>query len=146
MNTGRIRVLKEAPEQNGPVVYWMSRDQRVNDNWALLYAQDLALERKIPLIVVFCLVKTFLGATKNHYSFMLNGLLDVEYLLRKKNIRFEILCGAPGKEIPRYLKKNNIRILVSDFDPLKIKRKWKEEVIQKCTLPFYEVDTHNIVP
>ena len=146
MNTGRIRVLKEAQEETGPVLYWMSRDQRVNDNWALIYAQSLALDRKVPLIVVFCLVKKFLGATKRHYSFMLNGLADVEFFLDKKNIRFEILCGVPGKEIPRYLKRNKIGILVSDFDPLKIKKKWKEEVLQKCTIPFYEVDTHNIVP
>ena len=25
---------------NGPVLYWMSRDQRVQDNFALLYAQE----------------------------------------------------------------------------------------------------------
>ena len=29
-----------------PVVYWMSRDQRAQDNWALLYAQQQALASK----------------------------------------------------------------------------------------------------
>ncbi len=28
------------------VAYWMSRDQRVQDNWALLYAQKIALENR----------------------------------------------------------------------------------------------------
>ena len=26
---------------NGPVIYWMSRDQRVKANWALIYASEL---------------------------------------------------------------------------------------------------------
>ena len=81
MNTGRIRVLKEGQDRKGPVVYWMSRDQRVNDNWALLYAQTLAIERKAPLLVVFCLTKEFLNATERHYLFMLKGLQDVDRLL-----------------------------------------------------------------
>ncbi len=33
----------------GPVCYWMSRDQRVNDNWALLFAQETALNARAPL-------------------------------------------------------------------------------------------------
>ena len=39
------------------VLYWMDRDQRCADNWALLYAQDLAdrLGSDIPLRVAFCL-------------------------------------------------------------------------------------------
>ena len=39
----RVRVLHEPKGKEGRnatgVVYWMSRDQRANDNWALLYAQ-----------------------------------------------------------------------------------------------------------
>lgn len=42
------------------VAYWMSRDQRVQDNWSLIYAQKLALEHKVPLFVVFCLLPKFL--------------------------------------------------------------------------------------
>ncbi|MBP1668958.1 MAG: Deoxyribodipyrimidine photolyase, type, partial [Bacteroidetes bacterium] len=34
----RIRKLKDGNPGKGPVVYWMSRDQRVNDNWALSFA------------------------------------------------------------------------------------------------------------
>jgi len=146
MNTGRIKVLKEGQEKKGPVVYWMSRDQRVNDNWALIYAQARAIERKTPLIVVFCLAKEFLGATKRHYVFMLKGLQEVANLLAKKHICFHLLTGAPGNELSRFIRKNKASLLVSDFDPLKIKRKWKEEVLNKSEVTFHEVDTHNIVP
>ena len=146
MNTGRIRFLKEGQNITGPVVYWMSRDQRVNDNWALLYAQNLAIARKASLLVVFCLTKGFLDATDRHYLFMLKGLRDVDSLLANKNICFYLLTGSPGNELPRYIRKNKASILVSDFDPLKIKQKWKKEVLAKSNVTFHEVDTHNIIP
>lgn len=72
MNQQRLRILKNATHNtNGPIVYWMSRDQRAHDNWALLYAQQLALERHQQLLVVFCLVPIFLEATIRQYGFML---------------------------------------------------------------------------
>jgi hypothetical protein len=37
----------------------MSRDQRAEDNWALLYAQEKMLACRQPLIVVFNLVPFF---------------------------------------------------------------------------------------
>ena len=62
----------------------MSRDQRAKDNWALLFAQELALKQKTPLAVVFCLVPEFLGATTRQYRFMLKGLQEVEQNLGQK--------------------------------------------------------------
>jgi deoxyribodipyrimidine photo-lyase len=51
INEKRIRLLKKGNETNGPVICWMSRDQRINDNWALLFAQNLALQKKRKLSV-----------------------------------------------------------------------------------------------
>ena len=65
------------------VVYWMSRDQRAEDNWALLHAQHLAEQKGYGLAVVFCLVPKFLGATLRQYGFMLKGLREVEAKLGK---------------------------------------------------------------
>jgi len=61
----------------GPVVYWMGRDQRASDNWALLHAKELAEKNDSSLAVVFCLVPRFLGATSRQYRFMLQGLKEV---------------------------------------------------------------------
>jgi deoxyribodipyrimidine photo-lyase len=146
MNEARIRPLEKRYGENGPVVYWMSRDQRVNDNWALIYAQQLAIEKKQPLAVVFNLVPDFLEATIRQYGFMLQGLQEVEKNLNEKNISFFFLEGTPEITIPKFLKKLNAGLVVTDFDPLKIKRSWKNEVIKKIDLPIYEVDAHNIVP
>lgn len=142
----RARILKEGAFARGPVVYWMSRDQRVNDNWALLFAQDIALRNKRPLVVVFCLVPEFLHATIRQYGFMLEGLQELESTLDKKNIRFILEAGAPGDVIPRFINKTEAACLISDFDPLRIKKTWKEKVTKVISVPFYEVDAHNIVP
>jgi deoxyribodipyrimidine photo-lyase len=142
----RVRRLKTGPERRGPVVYWMSRDQRVRDNWALLFAQALALEKKSPLAVVFNLAPAFLEATVRHYGFMLRGLAEAERALADLSIPFVLLRGEPAGTIPVFLKQIDAAALVTDFDPLRVKRRWKREVGERITLPFYGVDAHNIVP
>jgi len=146
INSKRTRLLQKGNETSGPVVYWMSRDQRVHDNWALLFSQQLARENKKPLAVIFNLVPNFLEATIRQYGFMLKGLMEIESELTKYNLPFFLLSGKPEEEIPKFLKKIKASILVSDFDPLKIKRIWKRDVAKQISIPFYEVDARNIVP
>ena len=146
INEKRIRRLQTGSETSGPVVYWMSRDQRVHDNWALLFAQKIAAEKKLPLAVVFNLVPDFLEATIRQYGFMLKGLKELEHELALFNIPFFLTTGKPEEEIPKFIKQFNVSILVTDFDPLRIKRIWKRDVAKKILIPFYEVDAHNIVP
>ena len=146
VNERRIRLLRDGPEHEGPVLYWMSRDQRLQDNWALLFAQELALERKKPLAVLFCLVPQFLNATMRQYDFMLQGLHELEKGLMNANIPFILKTGEPEKEIPRFVAEHEIGVLVADFDPLRVKKGWKHVVADKLKITFYEVDAHNIIP
>lgn len=146
MNFKRVRLLQPGDLKKGPVVYWMSRDQRTRDNWALLFAQKQAVTQQVPLVVVFCLVPQFLGATWRQYAFMLRGLAEVEQDLRTHHIPFRLLRGAPEVELPKFLKQAGAGSLVTDFDPLRLKRQWKAAVAKQLDLPFYEVDAHNIVP
>lgn len=146
MNPERIRLLQNGVEAKGPVIYWMSRDQRAHDNWALIYAQQLAVEKKSPLVVIFNLVPDFLEATIRQYGFMLEGLQQIEVELNKFNIPFILLTGKPEVSIPEFIKKHNASFLISEFDPLKTKRIWKKEIAKKIEIPFFEVDAHNVVP
>jgi len=143
----RVRILNnEATAGKGPVAYWMSRDQRVQDNWALIYAQELAFMQKVPLVVIFCLVPIFLEAADRNYAFMLAGLRETSRRLEGLAIPFFLLSGEPATIIPQFIEKYHISSLVTDFDPLRIKKQWKEAVSRKMEIPFYEVDEHNIVP
>ncbi len=139
----RERKLNEYEIKGGKCLYWMSREQRVNDNHALLYANKIA---KKELYVAFCITESFLEANLRHYEFMIDGLKEVEKNLSKLNIPFYLLSGNPYEEIAKFIEENNISAVVGDFDPLKIKRKWKEELIKRIEIPFIEVDAHNIVP
>lgn len=142
----RAQILNEGRHARGPVVYWMSRDQRVADNWALLFAQDVARKDHAPLAVIFSLSPRFPGATIRQYNFMLHGLEEVEGTLDQLNIRFFLLAGPPDKEIPAFVRKHQVGTVVTDFSPLRIHREWKNRVSGKLGVPFYEVDAHNIVP
>jgi len=146
VNPRRIRLLQDGKKLPGPVIYWMSRDQRVHDNWALLFAQKLALGNNSELAVVFNLVPDFLEATIRQYGFMLKGLQQVEKELNKFNIPFYLLQGKPDKTISKFISGKNISIIISDFDPLRVKILWKRDLAKKINIPFYEVDAHNIVP
>ena len=75
IDPARMHVLRAGARGDGPVVYWMSRDQRAEGNWALLYAQEEAIRTAMPLGVVFCLVPAFLSAAARHYAFMLRGII-----------------------------------------------------------------------
>jgi deoxyribodipyrimidine photo-lyase len=142
----RINNRNQVAAAPGAVVYWMSRDQRVDDNWALLHAQSLALERQAPLAVVFTLADSFLGATLRHYGFMLRGLAGVAARLQELNIPCILLRGNPTDGIRSFIRQHKVGVLVTDFDPLRIKQSWQEQVAQSVSVPFIEVDAHNIVP
>lgn len=147
MNQQRMRILKNPTcNTNGPIVYWMSRDQRAQDNWALLYAQQLAIERQQQLLVVFCLVPNFLEASVRQYGFMLRGLAETFQTLTAKNIPCYLLQGQPHETLPPWLVQYNASLLVTDFDPLTIKKYWKDQLLPTIHIPCHEVDAHNIVP
>jgi len=97
MERERVRVLRKASVGKGPVVYWMSREQRIRDNWALIHAQELSKRNNIKLQVVFCLVPDFIGATIREYSFMLEGLKKIEKELRGKTSLFFFYKATPER-------------------------------------------------
>jgi deoxyribodipyrimidine photo-lyase len=146
MNKKRLRRLQKGKEQKGSIVYWMSRDQRVNDNWALIYGYNQALKNKSPLIVYFTLVPQFKEATYRIYKFMLEGLNQVSQKLESLNIAFVLKLGYPEILVPQFIEENGISLLITDFSPLRIKQTWNERIKEKISIPFYEVDAHNIIP
>ncbi|WP_319761759.1 deoxyribodipyrimidine photo-lyase [Maridesulfovibrio sp.] len=141
----RIFQLNSAEQGEGPVIYWMSREQRVRDNWGLLHARELA-GNKSPLIVAFCLVTSFVGATIRQYDFMLKGLESVEFDLRQMGYPFVLLTGAADTVLPEFVDKTGAGAVVTDFDPLRIKRQWQESIAREIKVPLIEVDGHNVVP
>ncbi len=142
----RAELLCDRPDTLGPVVYWMSRDQRVRHNWALLFARHRAQSMRQPAAVVFTLAPSFAGASPAHYRFMLMGLREVDKDLEQLGIPFFLLFGEPAETLPGFLDEIGAGTLVTDYSPLNISRRWKSAVSQSIAIPFFEVDAHNIVP
>lgn len=143
---GRLYHHKALPASSGWVVYWMQRDQRVSDNWALVYASEKARESGSMFRVVFCLTPEFLGAALRQYLFMIRGLQEVEHRLGELNIPFDLLTGDPGDKIPDFCRSVEAGLLVTDFNPLRITLQWKKQVAKAVNIQFTEVDAHNIMP
>lgn len=150
-NKKRVRILSkvnELPEWAEGVVYWMFRDERLHDNWALLFAQKLAMKNEIPLHICFCLKEKFLDATIRHYKFLMKGLEEVSAESKNLNIEFHLLIGDGETVLPSFVEKHKIGAVVLDFMPLRGPMSWAE--LLKETLPkdvaLCQVDAHNIVP
>lgn len=104
IHPGRIRVLKQASgpsvyreKLTGPVVYWMFRDQRLRDNWALIHAIDQANKANVPVAIAFNLFDSFLGAKARQLGFMLRGLQKLHQNLQgmSLNIPFFLFQVRP---------------------------------------------------
>jgi deoxyribodipyrimidine photo-lyase len=143
----RVRPLNRVPYGSGPVLYWMSRDQRLRDNWGLLYAQKRALAARAPLAVLFCLAPRFLEAAWRQYDFLIRGLEETARGLEMLNIPFLLLEGEPPEEVPAAAGRLQTRLLVTDFDPLTLKRDWLKRCLPALRgVSVYEADSRNIVP
>eukprot|EP00808_Paulinella_micropora_P030476 g68740.t1 len=131
------------------VIYWMSRDQRVQDNWALLLAQGLAKQHKARLIVAFNLVPRFLEATIRQFDFMLKGLQEVEAELRALHIAFYLLRGLPEHTMPVFAQAQGAGIVVCDMSPLRVPRMWvlnTAKGLLQHGVHTVQVDAHNVEP
>ncbi|MGC9150841.1 MAG: deoxyribodipyrimidine photo-lyase [Microbacter sp.] len=144
----RITVHKASSQPiNGIVVYRMSRDQRVEDNWALLFAQQLADESDALLIVVFNLLTHYPNANTRSFDFMMKGLHEVDQKLAAYHIPFILLCHEkPEEGFANFIHENGVKAVVSDFDPLRHKQTWIQFINNIPHIAHYEVDAHNIVP
>ncbi|WP_035104690.1 deoxyribodipyrimidine photo-lyase [Desulfohalovibrio reitneri] len=130
----------------GPVLYWMHREHRARHNWGLIHALELALTRKAPLAVVYCLADSFLDAARRQYDFLLGGLREVAADLEGMNIPFLLRTGDPPTEVARLAREVDAACVVTDFDSLKPKREWMRQAADGLDRPLVEVDSRNICP
>lgn len=143
----RIRVLNNIVYKKGPVLYLMSRDQRVEDNWALLFALQLAKKYKTSCAVAFFLDPQFLGGGLRQLTFKLQGLQEIEEKLVQLQIPFFCLTGTETfQTVYSFIKNYSFGAMVTDFSPLRGERNFLQKLESQLSIPLYEVDTHNIVP
>lgn len=119
---------------------------RISDNWAVLAAQEFAKQHKTSYGALYNLVPNYLGGGRRQLNFKLEGLKETQSAAQKKNIPFFVETEDITKSLPKFIKKHDIGLLITDFSPLRINRLWKEKIAAEIDIPMVEVDAHNIVP
>ena len=145
MSDQRQRNITEKPFSGNAVLYVMSRDQRAQDNHALLAAQALANEKQVPLYVLFVL-KKIESRSREHYQFMLDGLKHLQQSLADYGIPFIMRSGDANREIQSFAKEIQAGAIVFDFSPLQFARALVDQVAKEYDGPVSVVDAHNIIP
>jgi deoxyribodipyrimidine photo-lyase len=142
----RSRSLHPGKRGQGPVIYWMERDQRIDDNWAMLYAQQEALIREKPLLVLFFIPPKSRGNHPPQNVFQAYGLKENIQKCKNNNIGYFIYDGDAEKLLPQICDQLDCHLLVTDFSPLHAKQSALLAIGKNVTVPVVEVDAHNIIP
>ena len=144
----RFRYLNDKPfySSGQTVVYWMERDQRVDDNWALIVANEISKKHNKQLVIIFNYDLEFYGNELRRFDFLIKGLREVEVKCNNLNIPFIFTHGNSEEKVIQQIQKLKACSLITDANPLKPIKKAKSEIVKNIDLQFLEVDAHNIVP
>jgi deoxyribodipyrimidine photo-lyase len=141
----RVKPLNQKSMKKGDyVLYWMQASQRTEYNHALEYAISKANELRQPLIVFFGITDHFPEANERHYTFMLEGLREVEQSLEKRGIQMVILHESPERGIMQMSKKASL--VVVDRGYLRIQKEWRKRVAKRIDCQLIQVESDVIVP
>lgn len=148
MDPTRIKVIGDKFNPQGKsIVYVVSRDLRLKDNHALLYAYNSALTNKLPLVVIFNLYPTVKNRSLNSYKWMIESLLELKANLSDLNIPLYLVKNKSANELAELLNKelNPVEVFF-DFSPLKGPKNFKDKFASISNSRTIVVDTHNIIP
>jgi deoxyribodipyrimidine photo-lyase len=147
MNPKRLRKLNthNIPDK-GPIIYWMDRERRAHDNWAMICAQKSAEKHERPMAVVYTLPKTFLDSAWRQHDFMLKGMREIEEELDGLNIPYIVLLGDPLETLQDFVEEHSVASVITDMSPLRVPRQWRDTLAKKLSIPLFEVDARNVVP
>jgi deoxyribodipyrimidine photo-lyase len=141
----RIRFLNaKDPKKGDYVLYWMQASQRTESNHALEYAIRQANEVRQPLVVFFGLTDRFPEANERHYTFMLEGLAEVDQELKKKGIRLVIKTVSPETGAVEMSRRASLAVV--DRGYLKIQKAWRIKAAGEMECPLVQVESDAVVP
>ena len=130
INPNRVNKLNSKDILDGDIFYIMSREFRLEDNWAVIFALELVTKyNKNFKIVIFLDKKRYSEAQE---LFLNTGVNLLKENLLRNNINFEISNKVPS----------NAGAIVVDFNPLYS----NIDIAKTSNCAVFEVDSHNIIP
>lgn len=143
-----VKNLKDSSSlasKSGPVVYWMSRDMRLESNRAFSRAQTLAIESKKPLLILYNLEAGYLGGVGRHNWFKKEVLEELLIEAQAYNISFQVVFGGV-QEVLQSIQRLDASWVVTDMCPLRISKEWLSALVKSFSGGVDLVDAHNLVP
>lgn len=139
----RVRNLNNLEINNGDVVYMPTRELRLEDNWAVVFGQELAKKynRKFKIVIIL----SEIIYSNRQQGFLLDGIEKFKQNCSKNSVEIEVISEFPL----------NIGALIVDFNPISHKHPHPlplspqgrgELHAQPLSYPVFEVDSHNIIP
>ena len=127
------------------VVYWMQRAQRGRDNHALDKAIDVANALGLPCVVYFAAISNFPHANLRHYTFLNQGLPDIEHDCAERNVTF-LMRRAPHEDHLRFFTDVDAAIVLADENPMREPERWRQLVAAELRIPFWTIDADVLIP
>ena len=141
----RIEVLRAGQPGGGQyVLYWMQASVRTHFNHALEYAAEQANALRLPLVVAFGLTPAYPEANARSYTFLLEGLRDVQAALRERNVAFVVRLGHPPAVMLELAQAASL--VVTDAGYLRVARTWRAWLAARLSVPFIQVESGAVVP
>ncbi|OLY83141.1 Deoxyribodipyrimidine photo-lyase [Smittium mucronatum] len=124
------------------VMYLMSRDQRLYENYSVAFAYWKSYETSSSLFIA--IDPSSIKANTRQKSFMYEGLVELEKECKEKNVHFRIT-----NDYKSLVAEQEIDCIVLDYSPLREYIAQKESVRSFCEdkkISLFICDSHNIVP
>ncbi len=122
----------------------MQQSQRAEYNHALEYAVQQANELGQGVLVVFGLMDNYPEANLRHYTFMLEGLQEVQAALAKRGIKMVVQKGNPADVALSAGRKASL--IVCDRGYLRHQRQWRKKVARNAGCRVVQIESDVIVP
>lgn len=146
MREERLSLLTRGTTGDGGtyVLYWMSASPRTQDNMSLAFAQKEANRRSLPLWVVFVLDRSYPGANRRHFTFLMDGLREVASELLDRGVAFRVVEGDPPERIAAF--SADAAVVVADRSYGRIADAWRDRLARTSRCPTWVVEDNVTVP
>jgi deoxyribodipyrimidine photo-lyase len=132
------------PRQRAYVLYWMQASQRIDYNPALNYAQWIANQQGLPLLIYFGISENYPEAQLRHYQFMWEGLKELHTEASKR--RLKVLMRIEDPLMGALHLSKEASWVVADQGYLRHQVAWREELSRHIDTPFSLVESEVSVP
>lgn len=137
---GRVETICEHKHKKN-VLYLMQRDHRIQNNYSMVLAYNLAKQSNTYLFLGCNIEK--IKKNDSQHAFICEGFIEMEKEAKKLGLPLCII-----HDLQQFVKDKDIDCVVSEFSPIREALEYQNEIKEICKnkIAYYTCDSHNIVP